>query len=188
MKEESTKEKILTAARSLFVEHGFAGTSIGKIAKLAEVNHSLIFHHFHNKEQLWVAVKQHIVQEANQQTKTLPDLNLSFDIFLKKLFMQNMCFYQDNPDIIRMINWQRLENKSDQKIGITNSKEMQNWIDAFKHYQRIGDINSKVKPEFIITMILSIISSAALDPNVFINNKNNLKEYIEFCIALLKNL
>jgi AcrR family transcriptional regulator len=186
MKEESTKEKILAAARKLFVAHGFAGASIGKIAKLAQVNHSLIFHHFNNKEQLWTAVKQDVVQEASIQTKTLPDINPSFEIFLKELFVENIRFYRSNPDIIRMINWQRLEHNSELKIGITLSSEMQNWLKAFKYYQQKGDINSELKLEFIITLILSMISSAALDPNVFISSKRHQKEYIEFCVQHLQ--
>lgn len=186
MKEEPTKERILAAARTLFVAHGFAGTSIGKIAKLAEVNHSLVFHHFKNKEQLWVAVKHNIVQESSPRTKTLPDIRLAFDDFLKALFTENMRFYRDNPDIIRLINWQRLEHNSNQKIGVTDSDEMKNWIDAFKHYQKLGEIQPNLKPEFIITMLLSIISSAALDPNVFIADKKSQEKYIHFCIDNLK--
>jgi AcrR family transcriptional regulator len=175
----TTKEKILSAARTLFVQHGFAGTSIGNIAKLAAINHSLIFHHFSNKEQLWVAVKQSIVAEASQQTQTLPAVSLPFKQFLKKLFTENMRFYRENPDIIRMINWQRLEGGAEQKIGITHSSEMQAWIDAFKHYQHQGDIDVKLKPEFVITLILSIISSAALDPNVFLQDEKSQQAYIE---------
>lgn len=182
IEKETTKEKILSAARMLFAKHGFAGTSIGNIAKLASVNHSLIFHHFKNKEQLWVSVKQRIVSEANQHTSTLPDCHLSFNDFLKQLFLLNLQFYRENLDISRMISWQRLEQHSNHAIGVTNSGDMQRWVQAFNHYQSQGDIQSRLKPEWIVTLILSIISSAALDPNVFINEKQALDDYIDFCI------
>ncbi len=185
MKEETTKEKILSAARLLFVKHGFAGTSIGNVAKLAGVNHSLVFHHFKNKEQLWVSVKQSIVYEANQQTSTLPDCHLSFNDFLKELFLRNLQFYRENLDISRMIGWQRLEQNSNHAIGVTNSGDMQRWVQALNHYQTQGDIQSRFKPEWIVTLILSIISSAALDPNVFINEKQALDDYMDFCIETL---
>lgn len=169
----------------LFVTHGFAGTSIGNIAKLAGVNHSLVFHHFKNKEQLWVSVKQSIVFEANQLTSTLPECYLSFNDFLKELFLRNLRFYHENPDISRMIAWQRLEQNSNHAIGITNSGDMQRWVQALSHYQSQGDIQSRFKPEWIVTLILSIISSAALDPNVFINEKQALDDYIDFCMEIL---
>lgn len=186
MNDATTKSKILTAARQLFVENGFSGTSMGKIAKLAGVNHSLLFHHFGNKEQLWVAVKQSIARDAANKSKTLPFLNLPFKEFLSQLMINNIKFYRDNSDIIRMINWQRLE-PAEQSIGVTLSTESNEWLDAIKHYQHIGDIDKKIKPEFIITLILSIVSSAALDPNVFIKDKKNLNAYVDFCvIGLLK--
>lgn len=185
MQKESTKVKILSAARTLFVANGFSGTSIGNIAKLAAVNHSLVFHHFKNKEQLWIAVKQNIVYEINQHTAPLPECNLSFDIFLKELFLRNLRFYRKNPDLIRIINWQRLEHDSNHEIGVTNSGDMMRWIQAFRHYQSQGDIQSNFKPEWIVTMVLSIISSAALDPNVFINDKQAINAYIDFCIETL---
>ena len=62
---------------------------------------------------------------------------------------------------------------------------MQNWVKAFEHYQQRGDIQPEYKPEWIVTMILSIISSAALDPNVFIKEKPALEGYIDFCVGRL---
>lgn len=189
MKEISTKDKILASARKLFVEHGFDGASIADIAKEAGVNHSLVFHHFGNKETLWLAVKQNIVDDANKRVRNLPDTDLPFKEFLKKLFVRSINFYHSNPDIIRMMNWQRLESKTDQIIGVTLSPEMQSWIDAFTYYQKKGELNSKLKPEFVITLVLSVISSIALDPNIFISNEKRQKEYITFCLqVLLKGL
>ncbi|VVC75601.1 HTH-type transcriptional repressor [Aquicella siphonis] len=185
----TTKEKILAAAKSLFAENGFAGTSIGKIAALAQVNHSLVFHHFKSKENLWVAVKHDIVEQASGKTGTLPDTGLPFEKFLEELFAQNMKFYRSNPDVVKMINWQRVERRHSRAIGITLNKETRAWLDAFRHYQKNGDIDKKAAPEFIMTLILSIISSAALDPNIFIRDKKQQEKYLQFCIkCILKSL
>jgi len=97
-----------------------------------------------------------------------------------------MRFYRNNPDVIRMINWQRLEYEASQKIGITLTAETRAWIDAIKHYQKQKDIDPKFKPEFIITLILSIISSATLDPNIFITDKKNQHAYVDFCVECLQ--
>lgn len=50
-----TKNKILSAALSEFASTGFDGVSTRAIAKKAEVNHTLISHHFGSKEALWKA-------------------------------------------------------------------------------------------------------------------------------------
>jgi len=184
--ELSTKDKILASARQLFVEHGFAATSMGKIAQLADVNHSLIFHYFGSKEKLWVAVKESIAQDARQQSKTLPSTQNSFTEFLHQLITNRIQFYRDNPDIVRMINWQRTEHANQTAINATLSTEAQAWLAAFKHYQRTGDIDPKLKVEFIMMFILSIVSSAALDLYVFIKQEQHLEEYIQFCIQRIK--
>lgn len=182
LRADPTRAKILKAARRLFVEGGFAGTSMGKIATKANVNHSLIFHHFGNKEGLWKAVKQNIVEEANRFSPTLPEINLPFRDFLEQLFINNIYFYRNNPDIVRMIAWQRLEYHDTSAVGVSLSDTSKQWLLALKHYQKAGEIDSKLKPEFILTFLLSLISSAAMDPNVFIAKKADLNSYITLAV------
>jgi AcrR family transcriptional regulator len=182
LRADPTRAKILKAARAIFVELGFAGTSIGNIAKKAKINHSLVFHHFGNKEGLWRAVKESIVLEANKLSPILPELTQSFSDFIKKLIIQNISFYRNNPDIVRMINWQRLEYKTKKEIGVTLSSGSKLWLSAFKHYQDNGSINAALKPEFMLTFILSVVSSAAVDPNIFIKKTTDLNEYINFSV------
>lgn len=177
----TTQQKILTAARAIFLKHGFAGASIGKIATLADVNHSLVFHHFNNKQGLWVAVKQMIVDEAQHKAPTLPSTELDFQHFLAELVHNMFQFYRQNPDIIRMINWQRLETANNQKIGIGLSKESEKWLTALCHYQQAKQINSAIPVEFMMNFILSVVSSAALDKNLLIKPEQE-KQYLEFCV------
>lgn len=183
----TTKEKILNAARALFVEHGFAGTSVGNIAKRAGVNHSLVFHHFTNKQQLWVAVKQAIVQEEAERMPILPDTEQPFADFLHALFFSSLRFYRENRDITRMLSWQRLEREHTRAPGVTRSGDLQRWLDAFTHYQKTGDINPRHSPEWIVTMVLSIISSAALDPSVLLDTDAQLHAYFDFCTHTLQH-
>lgn len=64
--ENNTRNDILTAAKNLFAEHGFEGTSMRSIATRASVDPALIRHFFGNKEALFT----HIITEqfalANQ--------------------------------------------------------------------------------------------------------------------------
>lgn len=184
----TTREKILKAARKLFIEKGFSGTSMGMIAEKADINHSLIFHHFGNKEGLWKATKQSIVEKYIKLSPVLPGTNQSFHHFLSKLITQCIEFYKNNPDIIRMVSWQRCEYKSKKEIGLTLSAESKAWLAALEHYQDKGDINKHLKPEFILTLVLSIVSSAAMDPNVFIQKQSDLNNYIKFCVEGLLRL
>jgi AcrR family transcriptional regulator len=187
-----TSEKILQAARTLFVEKGFSGTSMGQIATKAGVNHSLLFHHFKNKQNLWQEVKQAIFEEGKSVYAHLPPLDQPLEPFIRELITRTLLFYKNNPDIVRMINWQRLDSSTEKTTGLTLLKESQKWIDACQHYQKTGEIDSKLKPEFVITMVMAIVGSLAMDPNAYIRDPENNKLYIEFCAhrlykALAKN-
>ena len=182
MSNAPTKDKILAAARGLFVEHGFAGTSMGKIAKLAGVTHSLLFHHFGNKEKLWAEVKQSIVSEASHKSTMIPSTDLPFKDFLHEAFNNNIHFFNSNPDIIRMINWQRLESKTQETIKVGLTKDGEKWLTAFKHYQSTGDIHPEYKIEFVLKFFFALAVAAPLEGQAFTKNDNELKDYIDFCV------
>lgn len=184
MSGQETREKILNSARALFVAHGFTGASIGMIAKDAGVNHSLVFHHFKNKSALWMEVKLAIVSEAKERETTLPNLDLPFQTFITQMVQQVSRFYQNNPDIVRMIQWQRLDVEQSNRIGITPSAESSRWLEAFSHYQQTGEMISSIKPSYALTYSLSVISAAALDYNAYLNEKGN-EGYLSFCADAL---
>lgn len=62
-----TREKILDAAEHLFVEHGFAATSMRAIAQTAEVNLAATNYHFGSKKGLLAAVFQRRVRPINER-------------------------------------------------------------------------------------------------------------------------
>ena len=179
---DRTQEKILNAARELFVEHGYTGVSMGKIAAKAGVNHSLLFHHFKNKLNLWAEVKISIVKGSTSAATILPPLDLSLREFTSELIKRGVQYYRSNPDLVRLMNWQRLETGSDQPISLGASAEMQNWITACQHYQKKGEIDPTLKPEFVLTFALAIVSSSALDPSPYIKTPDNFKAYLDFCV------
>ncbi|MFJ3958671.1 TetR family transcriptional regulator [Arthrobacter sp. NPDC090010] len=48
-----TRERILSAARTLFAEHGFDGTSLRQVAREAGVDPALVHHFFEGKDELF---------------------------------------------------------------------------------------------------------------------------------------
>lgn len=62
----TTRVKILDAAESLFIERGFAATSLRAIASLADVNLAATHYHFGSKEALFEATIHRRVSPINQ--------------------------------------------------------------------------------------------------------------------------
>lgn len=67
---EAVVEKILDRAMSVFLKHGFAGTSIDVLARTTKTSKATIYRYFPDKEALFTA----IVDRALQQFRRLPDL------------------------------------------------------------------------------------------------------------------
>lgn len=53
---EARREEIIAAARAVFAEKGFDGTTTRELAKAASVSEALIFKHFPNKEAIYTAM------------------------------------------------------------------------------------------------------------------------------------
>jgi TetR/AcrR family transcriptional regulator len=71
--DETTKERILDAAKKIFVAKGMAGARMQDIADEAGINKALLHYYFRNKEQLF----QTILLEVS--TRFFPSLNQIFD-------------------------------------------------------------------------------------------------------------
>lgn len=80
-KGEETRERILRAARDLFVERGYEGTSMAQILSAAGITKGGFYFHFPSKAALAAAVMESAKAQINAQimsaaegTRALPDL------------------------------------------------------------------------------------------------------------------
>jgi len=70
-----TRTVLLHAAAACFAEHGFNGASMRMIANRAERPLSLLFHHFGNKDGLYLAVFEYLFETSllNNQQNPVPE-------------------------------------------------------------------------------------------------------------------
>lgn len=71
MSEIETREKILDAARVLFADLGYEGTSVREIAKKAEVNVASVNYYFNSKENLFLEVMKSSYIECANELKSI---------------------------------------------------------------------------------------------------------------------
>lgn len=69
----SGEQGILDAAEILFAEKGFDAVSMSAIAKLANTSKPNIYHHFKNKDELYLAIIKTAVQRASALLDELED-------------------------------------------------------------------------------------------------------------------
>jgi transcriptional regulator, tetR family len=94
----STQEKILEAARKLFIERGYAATTARDIAMEAGTNLALLNYHFKSKELLF----QRVVQESMQTffgviAPVINNETMSLDEKLKTLIDNYIGLLLENP-------------------------------------------------------------------------------------------
>ena len=185
---DATRNKILQTASQLFMQYGFAGTSMGKLAEKAKINQTLIFHHFGNKKQLWQQVKASIIESVkvtpiNLEPKTLHQ-------FLCEAIEQRVSIYTECPKLRRLISWQKLESMHNKQslTGIPNSPVSPlKWIEIVRFLQEKKLINPQLKPELVIIWLIASIDGMLDDDlALFKNNPNNQKNYTLMLVESLR--
>ncbi|HET9499271.1 MAG TPA: TetR/AcrR family transcriptional regulator [Marmoricola sp.] len=66
----STKRALVAEAETLFVAHGYAGTSLDNVVRQARVTKGALYHHFSGKQALFEAVFEKIEADASQRIRT----------------------------------------------------------------------------------------------------------------------
>lgn len=75
MSDIETKQKIMQVATVLFADHGYDGTSIRDIAKLAEVNVASVNYYFSSKEKLFQEILKSGYKDCSEEVKKLFEKN-----------------------------------------------------------------------------------------------------------------
>jgi hypothetical protein len=176
-----TRSKILSAALKLFNEKGFAGTSLSQISKLAQINQSLISHHFGNKENLFQIVKQSIVAINDRPQVNQTPSNLRS--FLEEAIQQRLSLYEQSPGLYRLVAWEKLETPKTRKSLLKTldlSIDPRQWLHPIKYLQEKELINNTYTPELILTWIMYSINAILMDDfGLFKKNSLDYKNYIE---------
>ena len=74
---EETREKLIHAARKLFVEHSYAGTGTPEIVSAAGLTRGALYHHFADKQALFRAVVEREAEQVAEEIEAKTGLTLS---------------------------------------------------------------------------------------------------------------
>jgi AcrR family transcriptional regulator len=112
--EPNTKSGILEKAIPLFAKSGFSGVSMRQIARAVGINAASLYHHFPDKQTLYVAA----VQQAFSSREFVLSEILTMDIPAHEklhLFIKRICdFMQEEPDFSALIHREILDGDGDE--------------------------------------------------------------------------
>ncbi|MBN1535784.1 MAG: TetR/AcrR family transcriptional regulator [Anaerolineales bacterium] len=152
---ESTKEAVLTAAKQVFAERGFAGSSLAMISKKCGISDGLILHHYKNKQNLYHEVLEDLAkgyletvfktgQESHTQEQMIDDV-------LRATFK----FWSEDTIYNRISLWAFLENQTElleKETNITASLTA-----VVGQMQMDGKADPRVDPVTLLTMTIGPI-------------------------------
>lgn len=117
-----TRDAVIRAARQLFASLGYAAASVAAIAEAAGVTKGALFHHFENKEelflQIWRDLQMEMDVEARAAGRAAIDRNDPFAAFLagSRVYLDwaSRPEYQrivlvDGPSVLGPARWHQLE-------------------------------------------------------------------------------
>ncbi|MDJ1183676.1 TetR/AcrR family transcriptional regulator [Roseofilum casamattae] len=168
---DKKRAAILAAAVAEFQQHGFDGTSMDRIAAVAEVSKRTVYNHFASKEDLFAAIVSELL--ARSQTMSdyvyMPELPLAEQLFdIGKAIAQTLTsddFMQLSRAIVsRFLQSPDIAESTFREHDKFNSGLIA-WIEAASQDNRLAITNA----EFAATQFTSLIKAFVFWPQLIGN-------------------
>ena len=164
---EATKQAILAAAETLFLENGFGNTPLSAIAKKAGVTKSLIHHHFASKENLWSEVKHQALKDyAAKQMEIISRGEVTLDT-LRESVVAYFRTFQTNPKMVRLMAWMTIDEFKDECADCIHEPLMETGVELIAAAQQKGIIRKDIPPIHIVMSFLAMVSGWFQDRYIF---------------------
>jgi AcrR family transcriptional regulator len=120
---EATRGRLITTARRLFAERGFAATSTEEILSEAAVSRGALYHHFPSKTDLFQATFEQVEDELTErvllgasiggESDPIRILQLGFDAFLEQCVNPEVqrIVMLDGPTVLGWDLWHELDER-----------------------------------------------------------------------------
>ncbi|MEY2705417.1 MAG: hypothetical protein RL407_1479 [Bacteroidota bacterium] len=129
---EELRERILTAAKTLFLEKGVEKTSIRNIADLIEYSPGIIYHYFQDKNEIFHALHQGGFHQLMSRMGVLASVSHPMER-LKSMGTIYVQFAMENPDMYDL-----MFIKEAPIVHVSNSNEEQ-WKEGFGTFNFLRD-------------------------------------------------
>jgi AcrR family transcriptional regulator len=145
---DQTRKRLLEAASAEFAALGIAGARVDRIAGTAGCNKAMIYAYFGNKDQLFDAAFSAQVAVFLEQ---VPFDAAALPGYAGRLFDR----YEDNPEVLRLATWYRLERPQGASLQAVVSANRAK-LEKVERAQREGALPGHYTPVELLTLVLAI--------------------------------
>ncbi len=150
-------QNILLAAEQLFAEQGFSAVSINAIAKQAGVCKANIFHHFENKEALYLAVLRSASERMSALIAELDSGEGSAGEQIGRYTQQHLKNLFEQSRITRLILRQVQMEGSQNSFKIAHDvlgENFSRFVSILEKFQQRGELRKDINPAMIATLLV----------------------------------
>jgi AcrR family transcriptional regulator len=159
-KDSNTEEKILIAARQVFIEKGLAGARMQDIADRAEINKAMLHYYFKNKEMLFEVIFRETAGKLFPHFEKLMESDLNFFDKIRSIVSSYIEMIIQNPYLPLFVMNEMNKNP---QIGLKNFFEAQKpgFVKKFRLSIEESVKNGLIQPINPIHLIMNMFSMCA---------------------------
>jgi AcrR family transcriptional regulator len=157
-KDNNTEERILAAAKEIFLRDGLQGARMQDIADLASINRSMLHYYFRDKEMLSHETMKSVISQFINAFKENLNSDLSFEEKVEKYIDTEVDLAYNNPNMLIFAFHEASKDPNFFK-KIINNKHSTIFRKQLKEAYENGEITTKNTEEFVV-----IVSSLCMFP------------------------
>ncbi len=156
VREENTEERILNAAKEVFIKKGMAGARMQEIANEAGINKSLLHYYYRNKDKLFLAVFRLAIRDFIPEIKNIIYSESLVTEKIERFVEEYMNVLLSNP-FVPLFILQEIQRDPDRLINIFQEEDIQPplVLDQFEKGVENEEIRA-IDPKHLLINILSL--------------------------------
>ncbi len=168
IKDSSTEQRILDAAKEVFMHYGLYGARMQDIADKAEINKALLHYYFRSKEKLFDAVFEGALEKYFQQMAIIGEVSLPIVERVHQYIDNIFKFYEEYPQMSMFIIKEIQVNPELFKEKVEKLKRDQKFllVPSLKAAMERGEIN-EINPVIFIVNLHSLCAYPFLGTPLF---------------------
>jgi len=184
VKKDSTEEKILEAARNVFVRKGMEGARMQEIADEAKINKALLHYYFRSKEKLFDAILNQIIQIAFPRIGQVISSDLEFKVKVEQVVDAYLDMLLKHPFLPGFILTEFSRDPSVIfKLAVKYGLNIQPVLQTINEAMDRGEI-VRMRPEHLVVNIISLCvfpfaAKPAISFAAFNEDKEALRVFFE---------
>lgn len=193
MKDQTTEQKILEAARQVFVQKGMDGARMQEIADIAGINKALLHYYFRSKDKLFFAVFESVMggffKLINLTLQRDEPIEVKID-FIVDSYLDTL---DANPFVPQFIISEVSRNPNIMKeLLAKNNFHPNQFVQLFNAYKKENTDPRQLFISFMGMMLFPYIAAPMLKMILFENSHENYAEFLlqrkDFVKSTIKNI